>query len=127
MRDLQSSRLMTLKAVCFLLIGILASALLILQSASFRTSILLLTWSSGRSPGAYYFCLLRHRALHRSLVSLRRPFFGRALFSYPAAPLNPRFCGRFIQGRDLLGDLFPVPFRPRHCSPTPPDRSLRSP
>ncbi|HVT79948.1 MAG TPA: hypothetical protein VHM90_04770 [Phycisphaerae bacterium] len=54
MRDLKSSRLMLLKAILFVLIGALSTALLLWESPTLRTAALLalVIWSFAR---AYYF------------------------------------------------------------------------
>ena len=54
MRDLKSSRMMVLKAILFVLIGIIAAALLLADSPTLKTAALLalVTWSFSR---AYYF------------------------------------------------------------------------
>lgn len=54
MRDLQSHRWMWSKAVLFVLIGLVASALILMESPDWRTLVLLMLaiWASCR---AYYF------------------------------------------------------------------------
>ncbi|MCP3167771.1 hypothetical protein [Myxococcus qinghaiensis] len=54
MRDLQSHRWMWVKAVLFVLIGLVASALILMELPDWRTLVLLLLaiWASCR---AYYF------------------------------------------------------------------------
>ena len=55
MRDLTSGRLMVLKAEMFVVIGVMAGGLLIIESPHVRTVVLLglTVWAFAR---AYYFC-----------------------------------------------------------------------
>jgi len=69
-KNLTSTRLIYLKGVLFLLTGLLASTVILLHHPSLKVAALLglAAWSFAR---AYYFRVLRGRALHRSHPSLR--------------------------------------------------------